>query len=76
MAKKRFMHPVVKVYTRKRMTSGTGKEYWGFEPVTLGAAERNVLPFSLFPVTGRFVVSSQNLRISASSSLLTVFSFL
>ncbi len=45
--KKRFMHPAISLYTRKRLTSKTGREYWGFEPVKLGAGRKQAGPFWL-----------------------------
>lgn len=45
MPVKRFMHPALPLYTRRRMTSGTGKEYWGFEKVNLGAGRKPAGPF-------------------------------
>jgi integrase len=37
----------VPLYTRRRVTSNTGKEYWGFEKVNLGAGRKPSGPFWL-----------------------------
>ena len=47
MPAKVFMHPAVPLYTRRRQTSSTGKEYWGFEKVNLGAGRKPSGPFWL-----------------------------
>ena len=41
------MHPAIPVYTRRRLTSEAGKEYWGFEKVNLGAGRKPAGPFWL-----------------------------
>jgi integrase len=47
MPVKVFAPQVVSIYTRRRKTSNTGKEYWGFEPVTLGKGRKPDGPFFL-----------------------------
>jgi integrase/recombinase XerD len=47
MPAKVFMHPAISVYTRRKKASSTGKEYWGFEPVNLGAGRKPAGPFWL-----------------------------
>jgi hypothetical protein len=42
-----FVPHAVSIYTRKRKTSNAGKEYWGFEPVTLGKGRKPSGPFYL-----------------------------
>jgi hypothetical protein len=47
MPAKVFSPPAVPLYTRRRVTSNTGKEYWGFEKVNLGAGRKPSGPFWL-----------------------------
>jgi integrase/recombinase XerD len=42
-----FAPQVVSIYTRKRLTIKSGKEYWGFQPVTLGKGRKPAGPFFL-----------------------------